>query len=150
VPPPPRTSLVRPDFLSSCFPAARSTTSFARTAGVEAVDDAIDSVQAGKGARGSVRVLRDETSIDVAVNGRHARVWTAFVGVNRNDPGVVAPLQRRPAAVTRARRRGVDRRPSADTPGGGYLTDIRIVSRGLDLYRPARTTWRRCDAVRRQ
>ena len=43
----------------------------------------------------AVRVLREETPTDVPVNGRRARVWTVFVGINRNYPGVVAPLHRR-------------------------------------------------------
>ncbi len=222
---------------------------FARTAGVETVNDAIDAVQAGEGVRAdvaelrfsggdpvtvintasvglypdfvaererhqarvgkwaaavlaAVRVLRDETPIDVTVNGRHARVWTVFVGVNRNDPGVVAPLQRcrlddgvldvrilhagsraravgalsfghRTSAVLRAiglaPASAVERivapsvqvavrphggqpsglahdgevsisSPSGDAPRGGYLTDIRIVPQGLELYRPARAS----------
>lgn len=218
---------------------------FARTAGVETVDDAIDAVQAGEGVCADVaelrfgdgdpvtvinaasvglypdfvaererhekrlgkwaaavlaalRVLREGTPMDVTVNGRHARVWTVFVGVNRNHLGVVAPLQRRrldggvldvrilhagsraravgalsfgrrtsailralrvsPASaveriVTRSVQVAVRPRggqppgfahdgevsigtPPGKAPRGGYLTDIRIVPRGLNLYRP--------------
>ena len=41
------------------------------------------------------RVLRRSEPVTVVVNGRRARVWTLFVGVGVNDPGTVAPLQRR-------------------------------------------------------
>lgn len=149
----------------------------------------------------AVRVLREETPTDVPVNGRRARVWTVFVGINRNYPGVVAPLHRRrlddgvldvrilhagsrahavgalsfgrrTSAILRALRlspaSGVGRivtssvqvrvrpqggqppgfahdgevsivAPPGETPREGYLTDIRIVPQGLDLYRPARS-----------
>lgn len=40
------------------------------------------------------RVLRRSEPVTVVVNGRRARVWTLFVGVDRNDPGTAAPLQR--------------------------------------------------------
>lgn len=43
----------------------------------------------------AVRVLRHASPVTVVVNGRRARVWTLFVGVDDNDPGTVAPLQRR-------------------------------------------------------
>ncbi|GAA2037852.1 bifunctional phosphatase PAP2/diacylglycerol kinase family protein [Agromyces tropicus] len=41
------------------------------------------------------RVLRRSEPVAVVVDGRRARVWTLFVGVGRNDPGTLAPLQRR-------------------------------------------------------
>jgi len=43
----------------------------------------------------AVRVLRRSHPVSVVVNGRRASVWTLFVGVGVNDPGTVAPLQRR-------------------------------------------------------
>jgi len=43
----------------------------------------------------AMRVLRRSEPVTVVVNGRRARVWTLFVGVGLNDPGTVAPLQRR-------------------------------------------------------
>ncbi|WP_268891258.1 diacylglycerol/lipid kinase family protein, partial [Agromyces humi] len=43
----------------------------------------------------AMRVLRHASPVTVVVNGRRARVWTLFVGVDDNDPGTVAPLQRR-------------------------------------------------------
>ena len=43
----------------------------------------------------AVRVLRRSHPVTVVVNGRRAAVWTLFVGVGANDPGTVAPLQRR-------------------------------------------------------
>lgn len=43
----------------------------------------------------AARVLRRSEPVTVVVDGRRARVWTLFVGVGANDPGTVAPLQRR-------------------------------------------------------
>jgi diacylglycerol kinase family enzyme/membrane-associated phospholipid phosphatase len=43
----------------------------------------------------AARVLRRANPVTVVVNGRRANVWTLFVGVGVNDPGTVAPLQRR-------------------------------------------------------
>ena len=43
----------------------------------------------------AMRVLRRSEPVTVVVNGRRARVWTLFVGLDVNDPGTVAPLQRR-------------------------------------------------------
>jgi undecaprenyl-diphosphatase len=43
----------------------------------------------------AVRVLRYARPVTVVVNGRRAEVWSLYVGVGANDPGVVAPLQRR-------------------------------------------------------
>ncbi|WP_238476223.1 phosphatase PAP2 family protein [Agromyces mariniharenae] len=43
----------------------------------------------------ATRVLRRSDPVEVVVAGRRARVWTLFVGVGANDPGTVAPLQRR-------------------------------------------------------
>jgi diacylglycerol kinase family enzyme/membrane-associated phospholipid phosphatase len=42
----------------------------------------------------AVRVIGRADPVDVVVNGRRARVWSLFVGVNRNHPVTVAPLQR--------------------------------------------------------
>ncbi len=115
---------------------------FARTAGLDTVDRAIDALAAGHGVKvdvaeltmgdgdpvtvvntasvgiypdfvrereqreprlgkwfaavvAAVRVLRRADPVDVTINGRDARVWSLFVGVNRNYPATVAPLQRR-------------------------------------------------------
>lgn len=115
---------------------------FARAAGMETVDIAIDAVQAGEGVRAdvavltvddgdpitvlnaasiglypgfvaerekhekslgkwlsgliaAVRVLRASDPVDVDVNNRRLRVWSLYVGVNRNYPATIAPLQRR-------------------------------------------------------
>ena len=176
---------------------------FARTAGVETVNDAIDAVQAGEGVRADVAELRFSGGDPVTViNTASVGLYPDFVGVNRNDPGVVAPLQRcrlddgvldvrilhagsraravgalsfghRTSAVLRAiglaPASAVERivapsvqvavrphggqpsglahdgevsisSPSGDAPRGGYLTDIRIVPQGLELYRPARAS----------
>jgi len=43
----------------------------------------------------AVRVLRYARPVTVVVNGRRADVWSLYVGVGANDPGIVAPLQRR-------------------------------------------------------
>ena len=43
----------------------------------------------------AARVLRRSHPVTVVVDGRRASVWTLFVGVGANDPGTVAPLQRR-------------------------------------------------------
>ena len=40
-------------------------------------------------------VLRRSEPVTVVLGGRRARVWTLFVGVDANDPGTPAPLQRR-------------------------------------------------------
>ena len=42
----------------------------------------------------AIRVVRHSQPVTVVMNGRRARVWSLYVGVGRNDPGVVAPLQR--------------------------------------------------------
>ncbi len=42
----------------------------------------------------AVRVLRNAQPVTVVMNGRRAQVWSLYVGVGPNDPGVVAPLQR--------------------------------------------------------
>lgn len=115
---------------------------FARTAGAESVDLAIDALQRGEGVRAdvaelrfadgspitvlntasvglypdfvaereqregrwgkwpaaliaAVRVLRRSAPVTVVVDGRRARLWTLYVGVGRNDPGIAAPMQRR-------------------------------------------------------
>jgi diacylglycerol kinase family enzyme/membrane-associated phospholipid phosphatase len=47
------------------------------------------------GVVAAVLVTRRAEPVDVVVNGRRLRVWSLFVGVNRNHPDVVAPLQRR-------------------------------------------------------
>jgi len=41
------------------------------------------------------RVLRRSQPVSVELDGRHVEVWTLYVGVGENDPGIVAPLQRR-------------------------------------------------------
>jgi len=43
----------------------------------------------------AVRVLRHSAPVTVVVGGRRARVWTLYVGVGGNDPGIAAPMQRR-------------------------------------------------------
>lgn len=43
----------------------------------------------------AVRVLRHSAPVTVVVDGRRARVWTLYVGVGRNEPGIAAPMQRR-------------------------------------------------------
>lgn len=43
----------------------------------------------------AVRVLRHSDPVTVVVDGRRARVWTLYVGVGGNDPGIAAPMQRR-------------------------------------------------------
>ena len=43
----------------------------------------------------AARVLRRSRPVTIVMNGRRAEVWTLFVGVGVNDPGIVAPLQRR-------------------------------------------------------
>lgn len=43
----------------------------------------------------AARVLRRSAPVTVVVGGRRARVWTLYVGVGPNDPGVAAPMQRR-------------------------------------------------------
>jgi diacylglycerol kinase family enzyme len=40
-------------------------------------------------------VLRRAAPVTVVISGRRTRVWTLFVGVDLNDPGTPAPLQRR-------------------------------------------------------
>jgi undecaprenyl-diphosphatase len=42
----------------------------------------------------AVRVLRKARPVDVSVGGRSTLVWSLFIGVNRNRPGSVTPLQR--------------------------------------------------------
>jgi undecaprenyl-diphosphatase len=41
------------------------------------------------------RVLSKDEPVEVSVNGRRARVWSLFVGVDQNFPGMVATLKRR-------------------------------------------------------
>lgn len=41
------------------------------------------------------RVLRRAHPVDIVIDGRRARVWTAYVGMGANDEGIPAPLQRR-------------------------------------------------------
>lgn len=51
----------------------------------------------GKWAAGvlaAVRVLRHADPVDVELEGRRERVWSVFVGINRNRPLTVAPMQR--------------------------------------------------------
>lgn len=43
----------------------------------------------------AARVLRRSAPVTVIVKGRRARVWTLYVGVGPNDPGIPAPMQRR-------------------------------------------------------
>jgi undecaprenyl-diphosphatase len=43
----------------------------------------------------AARVLSKDDPVEVTVNGRRARVWSLFIGVNRNFPGMVATLKRR-------------------------------------------------------
>ncbi|WP_235507609.1 phosphatase PAP2 family protein [Agromyces sp. Root1464] len=43
----------------------------------------------------AARVLRRSTPVTVVIGGRRARVWTLYVGVGPNDPGIAAPMQRR-------------------------------------------------------
>lgn len=43
----------------------------------------------------AVRVLRRSAPVTVIVEGRRALVWTLYVGVGPNDPGIPAPMQRR-------------------------------------------------------
>lgn len=43
----------------------------------------------------AIRVLRKAEPVEVTIDGRPARVWSLFVGVNRNRSSRVAPLQRR-------------------------------------------------------
>ncbi|MGI9824178.1 bifunctional phosphatase PAP2/diacylglycerol kinase family protein [Agromyces sp. Marseille-Q5079] len=43
----------------------------------------------------AARVLRHSAPVTVVVDGRRARVWTLYVGVGRNEPGIAAPMQRR-------------------------------------------------------
>jgi undecaprenyl-diphosphatase len=43
----------------------------------------------------AARVLRRSAPVTVVVEGRRARVWTLYVGVGPNDPGIPAPMQRR-------------------------------------------------------
>lgn len=43
----------------------------------------------------AARVLRRSAPVTVVVGGRRARVWTLYVGVGPNDPGIAAPMQRR-------------------------------------------------------
>ena len=114
---------------------------FARAAGIESFDDAVDALATGTGVRvdvaeirvdegspvtvlnvasigvypdfvatrerlqarldkwvagvvAAVLVVRRADPVDVVVNGRRYRIWSLFVGVNRNHPEIVAPLQR--------------------------------------------------------
>jgi diacylglycerol kinase family enzyme/membrane-associated phospholipid phosphatase len=114
---------------------------FARTAGLETLQDGIDALAAGAGLRvdvgiltrddgepvtvlntvslgvypdfvaererleprfgkwlgglvAAVRVLRTVDPVTVRLNGRTARVWSLYAGVDRNSPTTVAPLQR--------------------------------------------------------
>jgi diacylglycerol kinase family enzyme len=46
------------------------------------------------GVIAAVRVLREAKPVHVTVDGRAATVLSLFIGVNRNRPGSVAPLQR--------------------------------------------------------
>jgi diacylglycerol kinase family enzyme/membrane-associated phospholipid phosphatase len=43
----------------------------------------------------AARVLSKDEPVEVSVNGRRARVWSLFVGVDQNFPGMVATLKRR-------------------------------------------------------
>lgn len=43
----------------------------------------------------AARVLRRSAPVTVIVGGRRAHVWTLYVGVGPNDPGIAAPMQRR-------------------------------------------------------
>ncbi|SIO10067.1 bifunctional phosphatase PAP2/diacylglycerol kinase family protein [Agromyces cerinus] len=43
----------------------------------------------------AARVLRRSAPVTVVVDGRRARLWTLYVGVGPNDPGIAAPMQRR-------------------------------------------------------
>ncbi|MCU1545837.1 MAG: hypothetical protein JWP30_937 [Homoserinimonas sp.] len=43
----------------------------------------------------AVRVLRTAAPVEVTINGERTRVWSLFVGVNRNYLATVAPMQRR-------------------------------------------------------
>jgi diacylglycerol kinase family enzyme/membrane-associated phospholipid phosphatase len=47
------------------------------------------------GMIGAAKVLSRDEPVEVTVNGRRARVWSLFVGVDQNFPGMVATLKRR-------------------------------------------------------
>jgi diacylglycerol kinase family enzyme/membrane-associated phospholipid phosphatase len=47
------------------------------------------------GVIAAARVLAKSDPVEVSVNGRRARVWSLFVGVDQNYPGMVATLKRR-------------------------------------------------------
>ncbi|HEU4808846.1 MAG TPA: hypothetical protein VFT01_11340, partial [Homoserinimonas sp.] len=46
------------------------------------------------GLLAAVRVLWRSDPVDMAIDGRPVRVWSLFVGVNRNREGSVTPLRR--------------------------------------------------------
>jgi undecaprenyl-diphosphatase len=115
---------------------------FARTAGIESIDDAVAALRAGEGLLvdvgelrlgtgepetvlnaasvgiypdfvaereererllgkwvagivAAVRVLRRAEPVDLVLDARPIRVWSMFVGINRNHGSIPAPLQRR-------------------------------------------------------
>ncbi|WP_067872826.1 bifunctional phosphatase PAP2/diacylglycerol kinase family protein [Agromyces aureus] len=43
----------------------------------------------------AAKVLRHSAPVTIVIEGRRARVWTLYVGVGRNEPGIAAPMQRR-------------------------------------------------------
>jgi len=43
----------------------------------------------------AARVLHRSDPVDVVVGARRARVWSLYVGVGPNDPGIPAPMRRR-------------------------------------------------------
>jgi diacylglycerol kinase family enzyme/membrane-associated phospholipid phosphatase len=217
---------------------------FARTAGLESVDDAIDALQAGTGVRAdvaelavgddepitvlnaasvgiypafvaerekwekalgkwiaalvaAVRVVSTSDPTDIEIDGRNVRVWSLYVGVNRNHTETIAPLQRRRlddgmldvrmlSAVSRIRAVGAlafGRRASAvartvlrlspaleeftaesvrvvvhpggrndagfahdgevwgqpdrEVPAGGFVSHLRLIPGGIEVYAPA-------------
>lgn len=46
------------------------------------------------GAIAAVRVLARAHPVSISTGGRRATVWSLFVGVNRNSPAIIAPMQR--------------------------------------------------------
>lgn len=46
------------------------------------------------GSIAAAKVLRKSDPVEVSVNGRRARVWSLFIGVDQNFPGMVATLKR--------------------------------------------------------
>ncbi len=145
----------------------------------------------------AVRVVSTSDPAEIEIDGREVRVWSLYVGVNRNHRETIAPLQRRRlddgmldirmlSAVSRVRAIGAlafGRRASAvartllrlspaleeftadsvtvivhpherqaagfahdgevwdapdrEPPAGGYVSRIRLIPGGIDVYAPA-------------